>query len=182
MLYAVCSDLDETSYQEEKFMIADVLKRLDTLIDWFLAVIMVVMLVVVSAQVWYRFVLNDPLAWSEEMARYLFVWISFIGSAVGVRMNVHLGIDLIEKFLTPALYKILSVVVNLLIQIFLVVVLIWGIKILGVVRFQTSASMGIPMIYPYLAVPVGAALMLLNSARNTWGIIINRASGEVEND
>ena len=51
--------------------------------DWFLSLVMTVMLVVVTLQVWYRFVLNDPLAWSEELARYLFVWSSFIGSAVG---------------------------------------------------------------------------------------------------
>lgn len=159
-------------------MIRHVLKGIDTIMDWLLAMIMTVMLVVVSAQVWYRFVLNDPLAWSEELARYLFVWISFIGSAVGVKMNVHLGIDLIEKVMTPIGHKILTAIVNLLIQIFLLIVIFWGIKILNVVRFQTSASMGIPMTYPYLAVPVGASLMLLNSLRSTFNIIFNNKPKE----
>ena len=154
-------------------MIGSLLKGLDELLNWILALIMTVMLVVVSAQVWYRFVLNNPLAWSEEVARYLFVWISFLGSAVGVRMNVHLGIDLIDKVLSPRGRKIMTVAVNLLIQIFLVVVIFWGIKILKVVQFQKSASMGIPMTYPYLAVPMGAALMLLNSLRNTWAALFN---------
>ena len=74
-------------------------------------------------------------------------------------MNVHLGIDLIEKIMTPTGHKILSVIVNVIIQIFLLIIIYWGIKILTVVRFQTSASMGISMTYPYLAVPVGAVLM-----------------------
>jgi TRAP-type C4-dicarboxylate transport system permease small subunit len=108
------------------------------------------------------------------------VWISFIGSAVGVRMNVHLGIDLIEKIMTPKGHKILSVIVNALIQIFLLIVIFWGIKILAVVRFQTSASMGIPMTYPYLAVPVGGALMLINSLRNTWALVFNQDSNPEE--
>lgn len=149
-------------------MIGSLLKGIDTALNWILTMIMTIMLVVVSAQVWYRFVLNNPLAWSEEVARYLFVWISFLGSAVGVRMNVHLGIDLIDKALSPRARKVMTVVVNLLIQIFLLVVIFWGIKILKVVQFQKSASMGIPMTYPYLAVPVGSAFMLLNSLRNTW--------------
>ncbi len=151
-------------------MISRLLFWLDTRLNWILALIMTLTLVVVSAQVWYRFVLNDPLAWSEEMARYLFVWISFLGSAVGVRMNVHLGIDLIDKILSPKGRKIMTVLVNLLIQIFLVVVILWGIKILKVVQFQKSASMGIPMTYPYLAVPVGSALMLINSIRSSIGV------------
>ena len=152
-------------------MVSTLLKGIDTVLDWILAAIMTVMLVVVSAQVWYRFVLNNPLAWSEEVARYLCVWISFLGSAVGVRMNVHLGIDLIDKILSPKGRVIMSVLVNLLIQIFLVIVIFWGFNILKIVQFQKSASMGIPMIYPYLAVPVGSSLMLLNSLRSTWGVI-----------
>ncbi|MCG8565952.1 MAG: TRAP transporter small permease [Desulfobacterales bacterium] len=162
-------------------MISTLLKGIDTILNWVLAVIMTAMLIVVSAQVWYRFVLNNPLAWSEELARYLFVWISFLGSAAGIRMNVHLGIDLIDKILSPRGRKIMTLIVNLAIQIFLAVVIYWGIKILNVVQFQKSASMGIPMTYPYLAVPVGSALMLLNSIRNSWAVIFGAPGKEDEN-
>ena len=158
-------------------MMSILLKGIDISLNWVLAIVLTVMLVVVSAQVWYRFALNDPLTWSEEVARYLFVWISFLGSAVGVRSKVHLGIDLIDKLLSPNGRKIMTVVVNLLIQIFLVVVIFWGIRILHVVQFQKSASLGIPMTYPYLAVPVGSAFMLLNSLRNTWDAVFTSARG-----
>ena len=160
-------------------MIGILFRGIDTTLNWILTGLMTVMLVVVSAQVWYRFVLNNPLAWSEEVARYLFVWLSFLGSAVGVRMNVHLGIDLIDKVLSPRNRQIMTAVVNLMMQIFLVVVIVWGIKILKVVQFQKSASLGIPMTYPYLAVPVGAGLMLFNSLRNTWAVIFKSVKGEI---
>ena len=163
-------------------MISILLKGLDTTLNWVLTFIMAAMLVVVSAQVWYRFVLNNPLAWSEELARYLFVWVSFLGSAAGIRMNVHLGIDLIDKLLSTRGRKIMTIIVNLAIQIFLAVVIFWGIKILKVVQFQKSASMGIPMTYPYLAVPVGSALMLLNSIRNSWDILFNAPAKEDDNE
>ena len=138
---------------------------MDRTINWILALLMAAMVVIISAQVWYRFVLNDPLSWSEELGRYIFVWISFIGAAAAVRYQLHLGIDLLQKYLPPALYRYVVIVVNLITQIFLLVIIFWGFKILGVIKFQTSPSMHIPMIYPYLAVPVGSILMLINSLR-----------------
>ncbi|MFW2369001.1 MAG: TRAP transporter small permease [Desulforhopalus sp.] len=138
---------------------------MDRCINWFLALLMAAMVVIISAQVWYRFVLNDPLSWSEEAGRYLFVWISFIGAAAGVRYQVHLGIDLMDKLLSPKAYKWMVVLVNLIIQIFLLMIIYWGFKILGVIKFQESASMHISMRYPYMAVPVGSIFMFINSVR-----------------
>ena len=137
----------------------------DRLLNLVLFLLMAAMVVVISAQVWYRFILNDPLSWSEELGRYMFVWISFIGAAVGIRYRVHLGIDLLEKMVSAHTYRYLAVGVNLIIQIFLTLVVYQGYDILNVVHFQKSASMGISMTYPYAAVPVGALLMLINSLR-----------------
>jgi TRAP-type C4-dicarboxylate transport system permease small subunit len=146
----------------------------DRLINWFLALLMAAMVVIIAAQVWYRFVLNDPLSWSEEAGRYLFVWISFVGAAAGVRYQVHLGIDLLNKILPAAYYRYAVIVVNLLIQIFLVLIIYWGFKILDIIQFQQSPSMNISMRYPYMAVPVGAILMLINSVRVTVATVMNR--------
>ncbi|MGD8542261.1 MAG: TRAP transporter small permease [Desulfobacteraceae bacterium] len=147
---------------------------MDRAVNWCLALLMAAMVAVVSAQVWCRFVLNDPLAWSEEAGRYLFVWISFLGAAAGVRYQVHLGIDLLQKLLPERPYRLAVVLGNLMVQIFLVVIVWGGFKILEIVQFQESASMHISMRYPYLAVPVGAVLMLINSLRVSVGVIRNR--------
>ena len=151
------------------------MNKLATLYDSFLNLVlfllMSVMVSVISAQVWYRFALNSPLSWSEELGRYMFVWISFVGAAVGIRYRVHLGIDLLEKMVSPALYRRLSILVNLIIQIFLVMVVYQGWELLKVVQFQKSASMGISMAYPYAAVPAGALMMLINSVRASWSIL-----------
>lgn len=151
-----------------------VFEIMDRSVNWFLAILMFGMVIIVSAQVWYRFVLNDPLSWSEEAARYLFVWISFMGAAAGVRYQVHLGIDLLDKLLSPGACRVAVVLVNLIIQIFLLVIIYWGFKILGVIQFQESPSMHISMRYPYMAVPVGAIFMLINSLRISAAAIQNR--------
>lgn len=147
---------------------------MDRCINWFLALLMAAMVVIISAQVWYRFMLNDPLSWSEEAGRYLFVWISFIGAAAGVRYQVHLGIDLMDKLLSPNAYKWAVVLVNVIIQIFLLMIIYWGFKILGVIKFQESASMHISMRYPYMAVPVGSIFMFINSVRVMTAALQNR--------
>ncbi len=147
---------------------------MDRCINWFLALLMSGMVVIVSAQVWCRFILNDPLSWSEEASRYLFVWISFMGAAAGVRYQVHLGIDLMEKILPAGSYRIAVIIVNLIIQVFLLMIIYWGFKILGVIQFQESPSMHISMRYPYMAVPVGSIFMFINSLRVTVAAIQNR--------
>ncbi|MFN2353338.1 MAG: TRAP transporter small permease [Desulfopila sp.] len=147
---------------------------MDRSINWFLALLMAGMVVIISAQVWYRFVLNDPLSWSEEAGRYLFVWISFMGAAAGVRYQVHLGIDLMDKLLPKHLHRWTVIFANLIIQVFLVMIIYWGFKLLGVVKFQESASMHISMSYPYMAVPVGGIFMFINSVRIMVAALQNR--------
>lgn len=148
---------------------------MDRCINWFLAILMAGMVVIITAQVGYRFILNNPLSWSEEAGRYLFVWISFMGAAAGVRYQVHLGIDLMDKLLSPGAYRWVVVVVNLIIQIFLLMIIYWGFKILGIIQFQESPSMHISMRYPYMAVPVGGICMLINSLRIMVAALQNRS-------
>ena len=147
---------------------------MDRCINWFLALLMAGMVVIIAAQVWYRFILNDPLSWSEEAGRYLFVWISFMGAAAGVRYQVHLGIDLMDKLLPPAAYRWVVVLVNLIIQIFLLMIIYWGFNILGIIQFQESPSMHISMRYPYMAVPVGGIFMFINAFRVMLAALQNR--------
>ena len=147
---------------------------MDRCVNWFLALLMAGMVIIISAQVWYRFILNDPLSWSEEAGRYLFVWISFMGAAAGVRYQVHLGIDIMDKLLSANAYRLVVVAVNVIIQLFLLMIIYWGFKILGIIQFQESPSMHISMCYPYMAVPVGGIFMLINSLRVMVAAIQNR--------
>ncbi|MDJ0831446.1 MAG: TRAP transporter small permease [Desulfobacterales bacterium] len=145
-----------------------ILRGLDRFLNWLLVLLMGTMVAIISAQVWFRFILNDPLHWSEEIGRYLLVWITFIGAAVALRHRQHLGIDLLQNRVSSRIYHIVTMGANTLIQIFLVVIIYQGFTILGVVKFQKTPAMHISMALPYLAVPVGGCLMLINSLRLTW--------------
>lgn len=151
---------------------------MDGVLNGVLALLLAVMLMVIAAQVCCRFILNNPLDWSEELGRYLFVWLSFLGAAVGVKKGIHLGVDVILKRFPESFKKVIDLLMALLIQVFLCMVCYYGIQTLSVVRFQSSPSMGISMLYPYLAVPVGCVFMFINSIRVTCDRIRGAASGK----
>ncbi|TDL66340.1 TRAP transporter small permease [Rhodococcus qingshengii] len=118
---------------------------------------------IVFVQVVLRYVFNYSLSWSEETARYLIVWFVFIGSSIAVREKAHATMDALVTYLPEKGKRIFSIIANT-ISILFCVVLIWsGIQnVSGVVEFGTvTPAIGLPMYLPYLAIPVGAALMLI---------------------
>ena len=82
-----------------------VLRAILTLAKAAIIVISVVMICVTLAQVVFRYVIAAPLPWSEELARYCFVWIVFLGGAVGLARGIHLGVDLVVNALPPPLRR-----------------------------------------------------------------------------
>lgn len=122
-----------------------------------------VLIVTVFYQVLGRYLFNAPPSWSEELARFLQVWIALLASALCIQQGMHLGVDYLLHAVPPRGRAHLEILVHVLVSGFLLLLLVQGIKILDVAAVQSSPAMGINMWYAYLAVPVGAALMLLES-------------------
>ena len=111
-------------------------------------------------QVLNRFLLHLPIAWTEEAARYLSVWVILLGAARAVRENTHIQVDIVLSRLPVTPRQIIIIVTNLL-TAGLLVVLVWkGWEILEIVARRRSPALRISMFYIYLAGPVAAALML----------------------
>jgi len=129
--------------------------------------VIILMFAVLIATVFYqvvgRYLFNAPPSWSEELARFLQVWIALLASALCIHQGMHLGVDYLLHAVPPRGRAALEVLVHFLVTGFLLLLFVQGVKILDVAAVQTSPAMGINMWYAYLAVPVGAALMLLES-------------------
>jgi TRAP-type C4-dicarboxylate transport system permease small subunit len=121
------------------------------------------LIVTVFYQVLGRYLFNAPPSWSEELARFLQVWIALMASALCIQQGMHLGVDYLLYAVPPRGRALLEVLVHVMVSGFLLLLLVQGVKILDVAGVQSSPAMGISMWYAYLAVPVGAALMLLES-------------------
>jgi TRAP-type C4-dicarboxylate transport system permease small subunit len=127
-------------------------------------VLLVTLLTAVTfAQVITRYVLNDPLIWSEEVARYLFVWVSMIGAALAMRQGGHFGLDLLIRPI-PKLKPILGPLVTLVVVAFLFILLKTGIDETRLASKQFAMTFNMRMQWAYLALPVGAGLMLFHIA------------------
>jgi TRAP-type C4-dicarboxylate transport system permease small subunit len=117
------------------------------------------------AAVFYRFVLLSPLRWSEEAARYMMVWVTFLGAGYAMGRGKHIGVTLFIEKLPEKGRRAAIFAAEILILIFLVAVARQGINLIVSLRRQTSPAMGMPMWIPYLAVPAGAVYMFLHVLR-----------------
>jgi TRAP-type C4-dicarboxylate transport system permease small subunit len=146
-------------------MVLGRLKRaLDRVIDWTTIGLMAVLAAVVVVAVVTRYFLNLPLAWSEEVSRYSFIWATFLGAAICLREGTHLSVDLLVRRLSPDRRRHAATAARVLMALLLGIVLYSGIEVTRVTHAQQSPALGIPMSWVYLAVPVGATLMLLELA------------------
>ena len=133
-------------------------------LETFVIILLVVSLTAVTfAQVVTRYLLGDPLIWSEEAARYLFVWVSMIGAALAIREGGHFGLDLLIRPM-PKLKPVLGPLVTLVMVVFLVILLKTGIDETRLASMQFAMTFPMRMQWAYLALPVGAGLMLLHIA------------------
>jgi len=128
-----------------------------------LVILLSVMALVVFLQVIFRYVLNLPLYWIEEFARYCLVWASLLGAAVAMKRGQHLAVTIFMDRLPPGIHRVLSVVARVSVIVILAVIMVGGIQLVFVTRAQISPALRVPMSLPYLAVPVGAAIMLFHA-------------------
>ncbi len=153
-----------------------ILDRVNRAVEYAVTAMLIVMVIVVFLQVIFRFIVKSAIPWSEELARYLLVWISFLGASIGVKRKGHIGIAAVVNVLPGRVKIIVSLIANALSMGFFVIIVIWGHKILGVVASQLSPAMEISMALPYAAILTGGILMLIYSSYHFMTII--KGSGE----
>jgi TRAP-type C4-dicarboxylate transport system permease small subunit len=136
------------------------LNKLTKLTDGFMLIALVMMCIVAAIQVFMRFVFNYPLVWSEELARYIFVWIAFIGAGYGVRYHIHICLEFFYDRFPRLLQKIITVITNA-VSIFCFAGLgICGTQFAVSQNSIASSAMGIPMSWVFIALPLGCVLMV----------------------
>lgn len=131
------------------------------------ATLMAVMVGTVLLQVFFRFVLDSPLAWSEELARYAFVWVTFLGGAVAYRHGAHIAIEAIVVLLPRKTQVALAWLVDGLVIGALVLLLVHGLLIVEVTSGVEATMLEIPMSWVYGSIPVSAAVMLAYQVERT---------------
>ncbi len=148
------------------------LKGVRTVLYGFSVVAMSVMLVIIFAQVVTRYLFGYTPEWSEELARFLFVWVVFLGSALIMGESGHLAVQFLpDKFKGTAFGTVLDVIINISGYVFIILLLTQGWKMTSIMTFQRAPGLDIPMSWVYVIIPVSCVLMLLYLLKETLRII-----------
>ena len=135
-----------------------IVKALDGFGYFLLVVATLVMVISILLQVFFRYAMNSPLYWSEEVARYAFVWLVFIGAAIASKRGAHIGVDYIVMHLPELPKNILAIFVNLLVLFFISCVIYMSVGVIKSNMTQLSPAMRIPMGYIFMAIPTGLGI------------------------
>lgn len=133
----------------------------------FLVSALIIMLLMVGFwQVFARFVLSAPPTWSEELMIYTSEWMVFLGAAIGLRMRAHISVDILEHKLRGRVRASTRCLKPIATATFLLVLLWQGVYFAVAGLDQSTGSLGGTMFMPFLAVPAGAVLMLIELLRD----------------
>lgn len=119
-------------------------------------------------QVFSRYLFSWPLAWTEELARYLFVWSVFFGASQALRRHEHIAIGLVVERLPTALRRAAAVAMHGLCIVFLAVVAVMGFRICAKVAPLPSTALEVSMAMLYLPLPLAAIAMILRFGHAIW--------------
>jgi len=155
------------------------MQKLLTGLDWILdrvtLFVLAVLLLVVGAQIFARYVLNHSLFWSEELARYLFIYLVFLGSAIVLRRNGHIQVSFFVERLPPGPQRSVAVLVDLLLLGFVGIVLVQSVRLALMVWTVPTAALLIPWTLVYLGILLGMAAMVLVMFGALWRHVTGRS-------
>lgn len=148
------------------------LKGVRAVLYGFSVAAMSVMLVIIFAQVVTRYFFSYTPEWSEELARFLFVWVVFLGSALIMGEGGHLAVQFLpNKFKGTRFGFFLDVLINLAGYAFIILLLTQGWKMTSIMTFQRAPGLDLPMSWVYAVIPASSILMLLYLVRDTARIL-----------
>jgi TRAP-type transport system small permease protein len=125
-----------------------------------LCALLIGIVLVTFIQVLFRYIFHLSLAWSEELARYMFLWVATLTAAYAFKTGSHFALRVVVDKLGPKTERVFQFIVALLVSIFLVIFTWKSIEYTYNMRNQVAPSTGISMAIPYASAIVGGALML----------------------
>lgn len=140
-------------------------KIMDNINQWvkyLVSFLLVVLAILVVLQVTTRFVINIPLSWTEELAKYLMIYIVFLGSGLAMRHNQHIAIDFLLEIVNAKNKQRLQKIVLWISAIFCLVLSYYGAHLTYIVIGQTTPTLQYSMAFAYAAIPLGSFFMLCN--------------------
>lgn len=146
-------------------------KWIDDILFVLLATLMAVMVLNVLWQVASRYIVRSPSSFTDELARFLLIWVGLLGASYVAGKKLHLAIDILPNKLHGRKERNLTILINILVALFAFFAMVWGgIKLVYITLTlgQTSPSLNIPLGYVYLVVPLSGIIIIYYSLGNLF--------------
>ena len=125
------------------------------------AVLVIVEIAILSAGVYTRYVLGNPLVWSDELATIIFLWLAMLGSVVAYRRNEHIRLSVLVRRSSPRVRQVLETISSVVAALFVIEVMPATLKFFKLEQNDVTPALSIPQSYVVLAIIVGLLLILV---------------------
>ncbi|PRX40053.1 TRAP-type C4-dicarboxylate transport system permease small subunit [Planifilum fimeticola] len=126
------------------------------------ALFLAAMVVLIFLQILMRLVMAKSFSWTEEAARYLMIWLTFLAASYGFRRGAHVGVSVIVERLPMRFQRWVQAVAGLVCLVFFALLVIFGFELMDRSMMQHSPALNFPMGYVYSVIPISGILMALN--------------------
>ena len=164
-------------------MLQQLIHWIDGVFRVLLALLLAVMVLCVTWQIVSRYVLADPSPWTEELARFLLIWIGLLGGAFAYHKKMHLGLDLISERLNQRGKVIHEKFVHIVVIVFSATVLVGGgysVVQLTYELNQYSAALGVPMFLIYCSLPISGLMLIFYAVVALLEAILKPMSNSIQ--
>lgn len=154
--------------------------RIDLFLEWILALLLGVMVLDVFWGVITRYLLDSQSSWTDELARFLLIWLSILGAAYASGKKLHIAIELLPQYLNERNQKILDIVITVVVLLFgITVFLIGGLRYVYIsfALGQTSPALNLPIGFVYLVLPISGLFIMYYKLLDLFIIIKNLKNG-----
>jgi TRAP-type C4-dicarboxylate transport system, small permease component len=140
-------------------------------LEYFVFLLFATMTVLTFAQVFTRFMLNISLSWSEEVSRFVLVWLIFAASILTYGEKIHIVVDLLTTKLTGTTSIVVQLINRLCVLLFCVFICLGALEFMPFTAMQKSPANGIVMAYIYLAIPFSMVFMGLITVKEICELV-----------
>jgi len=149
---------------------------------WALVLLLGAMAVIVFANVSLRYLTNFSITWSEEVARYLMIWMTFIGAGLALRAGGHVAVGNFQEMLGTKSQRALRILILCLLLAFFAIMIWMGMDYMDRARFQLTPATRISFSYIYAAMPIGFSLLIVHLLLVARSFVMENRFAEIEAD
>lgn len=142
-------------------MLKKLISVMDNILKYVLAALLIGMVAVIFLQILTRYVFQSPLPWSEEVARYLFIFVTYLGVSRAIGTGGHIALDILTSNLKPRTHGFVNLIIDLIVAFYFAFLIYTSMLLLPIIARQFTPALNISYAFIYIAIPLGSSLSII---------------------